>query len=411
MKSVVLPRSLTDLLLMFFVMWVGSYACEYFFTVVGMKPVFSYIAIIGVAMMYLLGSGAARRNIDILQDLWQRRFFVWLICYGIFGALTFVASSQSEIAVQSLITLIEVSLVAASFQLLMSNSKRYHLVQASLVLLALFSAAMNIFDFVTPTFSNVPGRGAGLYVNPTTAGYMVAFAMVGGVETLPRRLRTFFVLFCGVGILVTFTRSAWILWGVGVVWMGTRNTGLMTRHRLLLGAAALLFGAGALFALFAGDVGDLVMQTPIAHYLDANTSSRLGVGASSISGDSADQRSDVALFALVSAGESPLIGSGIGYTNEWAFPVGPHNMYLLFLVEGGVFGLFLYLALLLLLWRATLGTGRAIVLLIIIAGLFSHNLLDQPAVFMMMVIGLAHGSDHRRHLREHEVSRTLTVPV
>src|SRR6185312_6799148 len=122
---------------------------------------------------------------------------------------------------------------------------------------------------------NVPGRGAGLYVNPTTAGYMVALAMLGGVESLSKRLRIIFVLFCGIGILVTFTRSAWILWGVGMVWLGMHSKALTARRRLLLGMAAFLLGAGTLFALFTGDLGAFLVQTPVAHYLDSNTLARL----------------------------------------------------------------------------------------------------------------------------------------
>lgn len=399
-KGSAVPRSLIDILLLAFVFWFGSYASQYIFSVDGLKPLYSYFLLLVIAGFYVMGQGASRGSFGVPRDRWLRRFMGWLAAYLMFGVLAFLESSQSEVAAQSLITLFEMAMVSAAFVILMVHPRRVRQVSAGFVLLALFAVGMNIFDFVYTAYTAVPGRAAGLYVNPTITGYMIAMTMVGGIEVVPRRLRWLFVLVCSLGVLITFTRAAWIMWGVGVAWLGWHGDVGAAKRRLLIVTITSVLGLGFLLVVFSGELGALVAQTPLVHYLDPNTLARLGVGASVLSGDSADQRADVAYYALHAIADSPFIGHGIGYTAEWGFPVGPHNMYLLFLVEGGIVGLLLYLALMLLLWRSSKGLDRALVLQIIIAGLFSHNLLDQPAVPIIMVFMLAHGACMRQQQRE-----------
>jgi hypothetical protein len=93
-----------------------------------------------------------------------------------------------------------------------------------------------------------------------------------------------------------------------------------------------------------------------------------------------------------------LFGHGSGHVYEWGFPVGPHNMYLRFLVEGGVCGLAFYLALLVVLWRATSGLQRMLVLQLVIASFFSHNLLESPAVILVITFVLAQQVLQKREL-------------
>ena len=396
MKTFQMPKTLADLLLLVSVCWFGSYVYEYMLKE-GLKPLYSYIVVISLTGMYVVSQTNSRLKISALGDRWIRVILAWLIAHVALGMLAYFESSKSEVAVQSLITLIEVSLVGASFVILMANPRRNRQVAAAFVLLALFSTGMDVYDFVVPTFTNVAGRAAGLYVNPTTAGYMIVMAMMGGLDTVRKRLQWPFILVCGIGVLVTFTRSAWIMWGISAAWFGMQGKSLTASKRFFAIITSTVFGIGILIALFAGDVGALIEQTPLARYLDPNTMARLGIGASSLSGDSSRQRLAVIQFSLKAISQNPLFGHGIGYTNEWAFPVGPHNMYLLFMIDGGTVGLLLYLSLMYLLWKSSLGVGRIIALQIIIAGLFSHNLLDQPSVVMIMAYVVTHGAISRQH--------------
>jgi O-antigen ligase len=127
-------------------------------------------------------------------------------------------------------------------------------------------------------------------------------------------------------------------------------------------------------------------------YLNPDTEARLGIGASSLSGEATKQRLYGVRHALAEAIDTPVLGHGLGYTSIWGYFQGPHNMYLLFLVEGGLLGLTVYLLLIAVLWQSAKGIGRVLTSQIVISSFFSHNHLDQPALLLIMVFIVAHGA-------------------
>lgn len=398
MNARFLPRTPVDLLLAAFVVWFGSDASDFMFSAHGVKPLYSYAAVIGFGAFYAVTQGAAGQPPAILRDRGTRRFAIWLLLYVVYGVLIFLESSQSQVALQALITLIEMVAIGMAFASLMVHRRRLRMLGGVFLLLALFATGMNLLDFIQPRFSNVPGRAAGLYVNPNVAGYALALLMLCGMDSVSARLRWLFVLVCGVGVLVTFSRSAWIMWGVTMVWLGWRDRAHGAKWKFALMTLSTLAGIGILLALFTGQLGEWLSGTSFARYLDPNTLARMGVGSSSLAGDSAATRTDLIWFSLQQAAQRPLFGHGSGHVYEWAFPVGPHNMYLRFLVEGGVCGLAFYLALLAVLWRATSGLQRMLVLQLVIASFFSHNLLESPAVILVITFVLAQQVLQKREL-------------
>ena len=400
MRSNFLPRTPTDAWLAFFVFWFGSFAAGYWFKMGGPKPLYSYIGLITISIFYAVARGASLRSPDIYRDKWIRRFLLWLAGYVAYGVLTFLESSQSLIAQQDFITLGEMVMLGFAFSTLMISPKRVRVATSACMLLALFDVGMNILDFIHPHFSNVPGRAAGLYINPNISGMVLAMIMLCGIESVTARLRWLFVLACGLGVLVTFSRGAWILWGIAVVWLGLHSRTRNIKRKFAITTLAAALGLGFLLVVFSGALGSRLEGTPVARYLDANTLARLGVGSSSTGGESAAIRGEAAQFALQAAAQKPFFGHGCGYVDEWTFPVGPHDMYLRFLAEGGVLGLIYYLLLMVLLWRSSSGLGRILVLQIIIANFFSHNMLESPAVIVVVTFLLAHGAMQRRFERE-----------
>lgn len=400
MRSRFLPRTPADAWLAFFVFWFGSFAAGYWFTVGGPKPLYSYIGLIIVAILFAAARSASLRSLDIYRDKWIRRFLLWLAGYVAYGVLTFLESSQSLVAQQAFITLGEMVMLGFAFATLMTSPRRVRVASFACMLLALFDIGMNVLDFIHPHFSNVPGRAAGLYVNPNISGMVLAMVMLCGIQSVTARLRWVFVLACGLGVLLTFSRGAWILWGIAVVWLGLHTRTRNAKRKLAVITVSAALGLGFLLVVFSGALGSHLQNTSVAKYLDANTLARLGVGSSSLAGESAASRSDAAEFALQATMQKPLFGHGCGYVDEWGFPVGPHDMYLRFLAEGGVAGLLYYLLLMVLLWRASSGLGRILVLQILVANFFSHNMLDSPSVIVVITFLLAHGAMQRRLERE-----------
>lgn len=392
--------SLVDLLLLVFVLWFGSYAYLYIFGLGGPKPLYSYFLLLGFALLYVLTRIGMRRPWLIKQDKWFRYFMAWLAGYAVYGAFEFLRSPTDAVATQALITLSESVLLAGAFALLMAAPRRLFAVAGAFAVLALVGTAMNVVDFVDPTFSNVPGRAAGLYVNPTIAGNFIALAMVAGVTVVPRRLRLPFVLLCGVGILPTFSRESWLIWGLAVVWLGWEGYFGNARQRLLMVVLAAVIGGGFTALLFGGRVGRLVANSSLQAYLTPNTAARLGIDAPVLSGESAEARQSLVFYSLDEAAKAPWLGNGLGYSSDWNYSAGTHDMYLLFLVEGGILGLALYLGLLVLLWCAGVGAGQVIALQIAISSFFSHNHLDQSAILMVLAFVFAHGAVTRAEARQ-----------
>lgn len=383
------------LILVAFVAWFGSYGHLYFFEVTGFKPLYSYMVLFG----YFVSWCVVRRAIPALRDRGIQLLMIWLTLYVIYGCIAYVVSSQSDVAVQAVIVLLEAVVMLAVFGILQAERARIRAVQYTLALLAVFATIMNGYDFVNSTFTSVAGRAAGLYVNPNTSGHFIVMAMVAGLPVLPRRWRLPFIILCGAGTLVTFSRAAWILYGVGVMALGWTGEFGPKRHRWIAGVLAAVAGTGFVAMLFMGIVGQLAYPSSMSEYLDANTLARLGLGDSSFSGYAANERIALIWDSLRIGTEAPLFGHGIGHTSEWQFPVGPHNMYLLHWVEGGLIGLVLYLSLMVLLWRHSVGIGRVVTLQFIVAGLFTHNQLGQPAFLLLMAFVVAHGAARRQELR------------
>lgn len=379
-------RSFNPLVAGIFVLWFGSYAYLYLFAFTGFKPLYSYFLLFGYFAFWLVTT----RKLACLGDWGVQSLILWLSLFLAYGCLTFLHSSQDAVAAQRLITLGEAVLFTGALLLLFTERRTLRRVQTILVVVAVLATILNGYDFLYSAFTAVPGRAAGLYVNPNISGMFIAMAMVAGVPAAPRGVRLWFALLCGVGILLTFSRAAWILWGLGVLWLGWMGEIGLTRRRWLAVALTGCVGLGLVGLLFTGVLGSALNQGIFGAHLDPNTLARLGIGSSSLSGFAANEREMLIGASLRIGAESPLLGHGLGYTDEWRFPVGPHNMYLLFWVEGGVLGVLLYFGLMVLLWKNSRGTGRVVALQLIVAGMFTHNQLQQPAFLMLTSFVVAH---------------------
>jgi O-antigen ligase len=374
-----------------FILWFGSYADSYVFSLGGPKPLYSYFLLLGIACLYALQRAAIHRPLLVERSKGVGPFLIWLCAYAVYGAIAFLRSTGDSVAVQALITLGEMVLLAGTFAVLMATPRRLRIAATALALLALVGSVINLIDFIHPTFSITPGRAAGLYLNPTISGNVLAFAMVAGMTVVRRQVALLFALLCGTGVLLTFSRESWLIWGLAVMWLGWQGHFSHRRQRLLMFMLALLIGGGFTGLLFAGRVGAFVADSTVLEaYLTPDAATRLGIGGSTLSGTSAEARHSLIFNSLREAEASPWLGHGLGYTREWKYPQGPHDMYLLFLVEGGMLGAALYVCLMILLWRAGVGVGRVIVVQIAISSVFSHNHLEQTAIVMILAFVFAH---------------------
>jgi O-antigen ligase len=370
-----------------FVAWFTSYSYLYWYSHGGPKPLYSYLILLAFTLLWIVRSS----RIPGWNYVGIRYFLIWLYAYLVCGIFSFFGSTKSDVALQKLINLAEMVLLAGAFVLLMSDKNRLRVVQFVFLSVSLFSVLMNLVDFLNPFFSKDPGRAAGLYVNSNISGTFIVLSMVAGITVLPRRLRLPYIAICGLGVLLTFSRSSWMVWAVSVFSLGIMGFfGAPKKHAGLTLIAVLLGAAGA-GLLFSGQIGSYVENSSVSQYLTPNTSARLGIGQSVLSGQAASVRQQMIGASLGEFEKAPIFGHGIGYSAEWEHSVGPHNMYLLFMVEGGLTGLLLYVLLMCLLVSYGFGIGKIIGIQLILSSLFTHNFLEQPAFVIMFAFVIAHG--------------------
>jgi O-antigen ligase len=112
-------------------------------------------------------------------------------------------------------------------------------------------------------------------------------------------------------------------------------------------------------------------------------------------GDSASlERLDAVDRSLRIISERIVLGMGTGYI--YSMPVGPHNMYLARWVDNGVIGLFSYLWLIsaafVVNWRNRNTEGVVIAFVVIFFGFFSHNVLEDRTILLLLAISTAAGA-------------------
>jgi len=280
-KRIKIPTLSTDWILLGFVLWFGSGIYLYIFTQGGPKPLYSYIMFLTVLFFYLLSR--ATLNIPIFnkkeRSFWS--FILWLIAYLIFVMVGFLYSSYSEIAKQRLVTAIEIILLAGSFTYLMTSSKALKKVSAAMAFLALFAAIINFWDFLHPVFTKSPGRAAGFYINPNESGYFIALAMVAGILEIPRKQRLFYLFACSVGVLFTFSRSAYLMVLIAFIglWQQGQLRGTYSRIAILLLCLFACIVTMGVFTISLDKIADLLSQPSTQSYLTQDTQVRFGLSA------------------------------------------------------------------------------------------------------------------------------------
>jgi O-Antigen ligase len=263
------------------------------------------------------------------------------------------------------------------------------LTMAAFVIVAV-GAALNLYElfFQNNVWSIATGRSAGFYINPNTSseallayGLIFLTARMGKLRIVDLILMALVV----VGVFVTFSRGgivAGLVLITGTVLMRVQRGAV---PRLLVGAMAISLLA---FAFSSYVVDNLDLSTDAKMRIDSLVNNDFGAG------DYEKDRGLLASEALEVFEKYPLFGAGVQASDE--MPIGPHNMFLAMMVNYGVGGLVLYLAVIIRLIliarredRSLSSRVLAFVAWLVILGFGSHNLLDNSATIPFMGLALA----------------------
>lgn len=256
------------------------------------------------------------------------------------------------------------------------------------VLLAVFNNIREVSDPLAFEGLNPSGRAAGYFKDPNRAGCSLMLGMIFGMGILPKQLRIPFTLLVIFGIFLTFSRGAILGWFI--VMAIFIQSGMIPRKQVLFGVV--------------GITTIIFVISPILSNLDLNELQRSGlikVDIKNITGrlewfqnpvanrdDSGDSRLEIVMTAWNMFVEHPILGSGIASTknlNNWG--ISTHNMYLLFLTEHGILGIFILPLLVYAVTWHSRGETKHIALafsaFILLWGLFSHNIVEDRSILII----------------------------
>jgi len=342
-------------------------------------PWHTYLLVLGCTLFL-----ATFRLPHLLRTL-PRYLVVWLWLYLIHGILMFLYSSQNPQGLEMLeMRLLNVALLGTFLMILNLKAGTAILVQKAILCTVLFSTLVNLADFIDPMFSGVEGRAAGFYINPNIAGRMLSLGMVASLPLVAGRLRLLFCLLVGVGVFITFSRSGWLNWAVGIIAL-TASGYLIFRYKWPSILFFSLLGLAIVYSLISGIALELLSALNLSGYLTPDTLARISGFESSFADHSTSERARLAQYSWEVIQQHPLLGVGTDL-RQWFIEALPHNMFLMAQVEAGVPGLLLFLALLWLLWRNTDALGRALLTVYIFSSLFTHNNLDEPATLLILAL-------------------------
>lgn len=364
----------------------------------GVPPVYYYIIIILTAGILVI------MNPFSFYSMYGEPLLKWFLVYSISGLIWIILGEGSidpENQSWRLRFLMYMLFFSAFIIIYFAD---LYILSIVLFVTAVFISATYWHDFISPFFyvpqnfilSN-PGRAAGLYINANQAGNALVLIGITAMPIISPKLRIYLIGAVIFGVVPTFSRSSIIMSIVALFfWV---KFGYIKGYQMVYACiiGVLLFIVGGIFFEYGLSSGDLN---------SSNVTNRLGffTGESGAQDDSANERLFVANLAWDIFLKNPFFGIGVGATRmggggDWGFFQSTHNIYLLNMVEQGIFGLLVYMCFLWLIFvkgysliRYSIGEsgrniGYSIILLAayyLFIGLFSHTLLEESIGFMSL---------------------------
>jgi hypothetical protein len=326
---------------------------------------FVWLFVAAAAALVLLNARAPMALLESPLLLWIFGYFLMTTLWSMWSLGNVGATDQLRARLRSVGFLV-------AFAVMFDESPARRSGVLAVAAAALFASCVNVAElFGLLEFAGeegrVAGRSGGFYINANGAGIAIVMGLAVVIPRIPARWRLPLLVTGVVGVLTTFSRGAVLCLAVLVTYLLKAKQIGRWRIAAALIALAILLAAEADMAMRWLDAGDVLTQ---------ETAGRLRLEHS----DSG--RAALALAAWREFLASPLIGNGIAAT------VQPHNQFLALAGDHGLLGLVaLPLLAMAVAFRNAAGIPFALVLLT--AGLFSHNLLDDRASLILIALASA----------------------
>ena len=341
-------------------------------------------ALVWIAVFTLLALPFAKKI-----RLMPRPLVVGMIIYLSVAILSLLTVSADEFAVQEIRT----RFLSAYFICLMYviyNQKSLKHIKYTIIGIVILSVFNNFLELANPQlFSEINvGRPAGFYINPNRTATAMMLGMLLTVCDIKKPLRLPYVLFVGMGILPTFTRSAIIGWVIAVILLTATRVLSDKRRTVILPLLTVVT-----FLIIANP-----LQTLTNYFSGSGDNSRWNVlerleqfQSPSLDDDSAQDRGAVAKEAWRMFGAHPFWGNGLASTVKWTVaPFSTHNMYLYYMADHGIIGLIFLPGIIGIVVYGNKGEQKVVLtcyaVFLFVWGIFSHNVLETR--YILLTFGL-----------------------
>ena len=368
-------------------------------------PAFAWLALLGALAIPL-----ALRPAAVANALWSR-LPLWSALYFLATVAAYLTSSQSGTAATELRLRLLTCALLPLFALIFASEGATRTARRTLAGCVLVGVAFNGYELVQPgTFSTVFGRSAGLYMNPNISAKALVVGMTLATGALAPRWREAFVVVTGLGVGLTLSRGMVICYVCSVIAMhlfgAIRGGRVVMRAALLVPTIVIALLAVAGFERTVS-AGRFLVERGI---LDRIVNPAVAIGG----GDySTNLRMEEARAAWDQFRDHPIVGNGVASTMEWEVHASTHNIYLRHLAEYGIAGIVLYPLLVALVTMGAQPPGRSTLIpfavATLIAGMFSHNVLDERDSLVATGLAAAIGVHSRAPSRSRGVPTAPTV--
>jgi hypothetical protein len=350
------------------------------------KPLHWVVLFIGATAALLVAD--ARRPLTLLRS----PVFVWAYCFALITTTWALWMRHSTAVAELLNDRYRSIAFLLAFAVLFDDPSARRAGVLGVAAATVFASAANIAELLglvdfaridSPLAPRTIGRAAGFYINPNGAGLIIAIGLAIAVPAIRERWRLPLVVLGTLGVAATFSRGAMVCLVILVLWLTWKNVlrGWYVIAALGLAAVIVVYAAGYLRA----------SGLPLPD-LDSRMTSDSG-------------RVAVLLRAWEMFLEAPILGKGLGSTEDWNFIISSHNTYLNLGADHGVLGLLLVPAL----CYALVARNRDAVplaLVLFLAGFFIHDLLSgRPYLFALALFTPGAEPAHASTLAREAASR------
>ncbi len=337
-------------------------------------PLYSILIIFACTLFIALSKYSFQMLISNKIQGWILFYALLSIGFGIYGFYNGVSYESLEEKMAEVLLCILTLLIVLS---LCTEKAQFDFVLYAIMFSLPLGVAFILIDLFIPlSFSELIGRGAGMYLNANYAGAMLVLGVIYLRGKVSPAIYFFFLLIVGIGVVATFSRSAMAFFFLYIIYIYWKTPKVLF---VILSIAVVLFSF---------IISLIETQLPSFVSVDELLFSRFSLLDFSEGNKEVDfstyQRKELLSLAINDFFNSPIIGGGLGKhvsttRSEFDFQQA-HNIYIVLMVDYGYIGILIMPLLLYSIFFNAPGSfdSRFIIftVFIIINGFVSHNMLD-----------------------------------